>query len=143
MNNQNRKILKINKEVIIIIVLILYFILNTPANKAPSGLNAIDKPIIVDIATSNLSLLMIHWIIVWEYVFKIPINIQPKRNNKKLIILFVIELLLSMLSALQDRAIPSVNIVYRVLNLIFFSVWLLERKAPIRIPSPDALSKIP
>ena len=54
MNNQNRKILKINKEVIIIIVLILYFILNTPANKAPSGLNAIDKPIIVDIATSNL-----------------------------------------------------------------------------------------
>ena len=60
LNNQNRKILKINKEVIIIIVLILYFILNTPANRAPSGLNAIDKPIIVDIATSNLSLLMMH-----------------------------------------------------------------------------------
>ena len=60
LNNQNRNILKINKEVIIIIVLILYFILNTPAKRAPSGLNAIDKPIIVDIATSNLSLLMIH-----------------------------------------------------------------------------------
>ena len=37
-----------------IIVFMLYFILSTPANKAPSGLNAIDKPIIVDIATSNL-----------------------------------------------------------------------------------------
>ena len=87
MNNQNRNILRINNEVIIIIVLILYFILNTPDNNAPSGLKAIDRPIIVDIAISNLSLLMIHWIIVWEYVFKIPINIQPKRNNKKFIIL--------------------------------------------------------
>ena len=57
--------------------------------------------------------------------------------------MLVIELLLSMLSDPQDRAIPSVNVVYRVLNLIFFSVLLLERKAPIRIPSPDALSKIP
>ena len=119
MNNQNRNILRINNEVIIIIVLILYFILNTPDNNAPSGLKAIDRPIIVDIAISNLSLLMIHWIIVWEYVFKIPINIQPKRNNKKFIILLVIELLLSMLSDPQDRAIPSVNVVYRVLNLIF------------------------
>ena len=76
-------------------------------------------------------------------MFKIPINIQPKRNNEKFIILFVIELLLSMLSAPQDRAIPSVNVMYRVLSLIFFIISLLERKAPIRIPSPDALSKIP
>ena len=60
LNNQNRKILKINREVIIIMVLMLYFILNTHANKAPRGLNAIDKPIIVNIATSNLSLLIMH-----------------------------------------------------------------------------------
>ena len=126
-----------------IIVSMLYFILSTPANKAPSGLKATDKPIIVDIATSNLSLLTMHWIIVWEYVFKIPINIQPKRNNEKFIILFVMELLLSMLSAPQDRPMPSVNVVYKTPNLIFFNIWLLERNAPIRIPSPDALSKTP
>ena len=53
------------------------------------------------------------------------------------------ELLLTILSAPQDSAIPSVNVVYKTLNLIFFNIWLLERKAPIRIPSPDALSKIP
>ena len=76
-------------------------------------------------------------------MFKIPINIQPKRNNEKLIILFGIELLLTMLSAPQERPMPSVNVVYKTLNLIFFNIWLLERKAPIRIPSPDALSKIP
>lgn len=76
-------------------------------------------------------------------MFKIPINIQPKRNNEKLIILFVMELLLSMLSAPQERPMPSVDVVYKTLNFIFFKILLLERNAPIRIPRPDALSKIP
>ena len=143
LNNQNRKTQKINSEVIIIIVFVLYFILNIPAIRAPRGVKAMDKPIIVDIATSNLSLLITHWIIVWEYVFKIPISIQPNKNNEKLIILFVIELLLSMLSVPQERAMPSVNVVYKMLSLIFFNIWVLERKAPIKIPSPEALSKIP
>ena len=77
-------------------------------------------------------------------MFKNPNQISSqKENNKKLTILFVMELLLTILSAPQDSAIPSVNVVYKTLNLIFFNIWLLERKAPIRIPRPDALSKIP
>ena len=53
------------------------------------------------------------------------------------------ELLLSMLSSPQETAIPNAKVIYNVPNLIFFSIFLLERKAPIKIPSPEALSKIP
>ena len=60
LNNQNRKTQKINSEVIIIIVFVLYFILNIQTIRAPRGLKAMDKPIIVDIATSNSSLLITH-----------------------------------------------------------------------------------
>ena len=53
------------------------------------------------------------------------------------------ELLLRMLSAPQETATPNANVIYNVPSFMFCNIFLLERKAPIKIPSPEALSKIP